>query len=226
MMKKFFLRLLFWIGISVFFFISYFVYVYYDAISISKGSPIPTFENPKTALLVIDIQEGITGELSRDEHYKQQSSGLIKNVNKIITAAHEIDIPVIYIRQETQNWLLNWFDDYALAAGVPGVAIDSRIRLVSLNHFPKRKSDAFSNHELDFFLRTLEVDQLFITGLDIAGCAYATSRAALNRGYKVIVIEDAVISETNELKQEKLTELESLGVEVTISDHWTDQLSR
>lgn len=213
-MKKFILRLLFWIGILFLFFISYFVYVYYDAVAVSKGKPIPTYENPKTALLVIDIQEGITGDYSNDETYKEQSSELIQKVNEVITMAYEADIPIVYIRQETQNWLLNWADDYALAAGVPGVAIDRRLKVVSLNHFPKRKSDAFSNHELDHFLRTLEVNRLLITGLDIAFCAGRTSQAALNRGYEVFVVEDAVISESDELKVENIEKLDQAGATI------------
>jgi nicotinamidase-related amidase len=169
-------------------------------------------------LLVIDIQEGITGEYSKDKHYIDQSTDLIKKVNQVITTSHEAKIPIVYIRQRTENWLLNWVDDYALAPDSPGVAIDKRIKMVSLNHFPKRKSDAFSNYELDHFLRTLEVDRLMITGLDIAFCAGRTSLAALNRGYKVVIIEDAVISETNDLKIKKLEELRVAGVKVISTD--------
>lgn len=214
MMKQFFFRLLFWIGISVFFFISYFVYVYYDAVSVSKGLPIPEYENSRTALLVIDIQEGITGETSQQKVYKDQASDLIKNVNEIISIALEKEIPVIYIQQQTENWLLNWADGYVLAKGQPGVAIDGRVKIVSLNQFTKRKSDAFSNYELDHFLRTLEINRLLITGLDIAYCANKTSLAALNRGYEVVVVEDAVISESSELKKEKLEELALAGVKI------------
>ena len=97
---------------------------------------------------------------------------------------------------------------------------------MSANFFPKRKSDAFSNLRLDSFLDVLKVKQIVISGLDIAYCAGKTSQAALNRGYEVIVVEDAVISETAELKQEKIIELESAGAQIINIDQLPGLLAK
>ena len=101
-----------------------------------------------------------------------------------------------------------------MAEGAPGVEIDERVKIVSLHQFKKRKSDAFSSHDLDVFLNKMEINRLIITGLDIAGCAYKTSVAGLNRGYEVYVVEEAVISSSDEYKQDKLLELEEAGATV------------
>ncbi|MEJ2595408.1 MAG: LPS export ABC transporter ATP-binding protein [bacterium] len=179
--------------------------------TLSIVDPIPEYEKQKTALVVIDVQEGTTGKISADMHYVDQSADLIRKINAAIATAYEKGIPVIYIQQQTENRLLNWADGYYLAEGHPGVALDKRLKIVSLNQFTKRKSDAFSSYAFEKFLNNQQINRLLITGLDIAYCAGRTSKAALNRGYKVVVIEDAVISETEELKIESLEELRSLG---------------
>lgn len=225
-MKKFLKRLLFWFLISLLFFIAYFVYVYNDLTSTSKGVPIAGYTEIKTAVLVIDIQEGYTGEHARTDHHTKQSQKLIDSTNRVITAAHEAGIPVIYIQQQTENRLINWLDGYHMADGSPAVDIDKRVKIVSLHQFRKRKSDAFSSHDLDRFLVEMKINNIIITGLDIAGCAFRTSVAALNRHYKVMVVEDAVISKSTELKDEKIMELKELGAEIITTKHISDLFAR
>ena len=55
--------------------------------AISEGEPIPAYENSKSALVVIDIQEGITGKLSSSEGHAQQAIPFIKTVNQVIAKA-------------------------------------------------------------------------------------------------------------------------------------------
>ena len=214
MMKKFILRFLFWIGVSLVFFIGYLVFIVNEANSVSKGFRVHIEERTETVLFVIDIQEGITGDMAPPSAYKDQSYDFIRKVNEVITIADSINIPIVYIQQQTDNWFLNWADDYLLAEGAQGVALDGRLKILSGNFFTKRKSDAFSNLKLDPFLKAINARQIIITGLDIAYCAGKTSQAALNRGYKVVVVEDAVISEDKKLKQEKIEELNSAGAEI------------
>jgi nicotinamidase-related amidase len=219
-------RLLYYLGILLLFFLAYLAYLFDDAHSVSRGIPIIDYEQPITALLVIDIQEGTTGEISTDDHYKAQSSALISQVNKAITITYDAGFPVIYIQQQTRNKLLNWFDGYLLAEGYPGVAIDIRVKMVSLNRFPKRIMDAFSNPLFEKFLQDAQVNRLIITGLDIAHCAGKTSQAALNRGYDVVIVEHAVISETEKLKNESLEELSNLGAQVVSIDELSALLAK
>ena len=223
-MKKFLKRFFSWIGISLLFFIAYLVYLVDDANSVSKGFRIHIEERTETVLFVIDIQEGTTGDVAPPSGYVEQAPGFIERVNEVITIADSLDIPIVYIQQQTDNWFLNWADDYVLAKGDPGVELDGRMKILSANFFTKRKSDAFSNLKLDPFLAALKVRRIIITGLDIEYCAGKASLAALNRGYAVVVIEDAVISETDELRQEKIIELETAGAQIIQIDQLTQLL--
>jgi len=226
MIKKFILRFLFWIGISLLFFVAYLVYIVNDANSVSKGLHIHPEERTETILFVIDIQEGITGEIAPPSVYVDQSPELIESVNKLVSIADSLNIPIVYIQQQTNDWFLNWADDYVLAKGTPGVELDGRLKILSANFFPKRKSDAFSNLRLDPFLEVLKVKRIVISGLDIAYCAGKTSQAALNRGYEVVIVEDAVISESDELKQEKIMELETAGARIINIDQLPGLLAK
>jgi Amidases related to nicotinamidase len=54
--------------------------------------------------------------------------------------------------------------------------------------------DSFYNPKLDEFLTEQRVNELYLAGLDPEFCVYSTARGALNRGYKVNVITDAILS--------------------------------
>ena len=53
-----------------------------------------------------------------------------------------------------------------------------------------------------------------MVGLDAAHCVTSTVQAALNRGYGISVVDEAVIGETEVQKNEALDEFRKLGVEI------------
>jgi nicotinamidase-related amidase len=53
-----------------------------------------------------------------------------------------------------------------------------------------------------------------LVGLDAAHCVTSTVQAALNRGYEISVMENAVIGETEIEKNDALDEFRKLGVEI------------
>lgn len=101
-----------------------------------------------------------------------------------------------------------------LGKGTEGAKLDKRLEVFSDHIITKTKNDAFTNPELDQILRELEVSELYLTGLDAAECVQSTLQAALNRGYKISVIEELVIAENEDLKAEAMAEFKTLGAEV------------
>jgi nicotinamidase-related amidase len=180
--------------------------------SISKGKPIPEYKTERSALLVIDIQEGTTGRASISEGLIHQSSSFIQSVNRVIQKANCLQMPIAYVYHENTHWLLNLISRGVLAKGSPGTAIDKRITVITNNIFSKIKMDSFSNPNLDAFLRNHEINHLYITGLDAAYCVDRTSRASLKRGYHVTVIRDAVISETESKRKEMFQKYKGYGI--------------
>ncbi len=220
-MKRTIIRALATLGIIFVVLMIYTGYLYFASSSISKGEPIPKYDHPTSALLVIDIQEGTTGNVSVTEEYINQADALILNVNELVLLADSLNIPVVYIYHQIDNWLFNLATKGVLAKNSPGTAIDNRIKIVSKNIFSKEKMDAFCNPELDEFLKQHKINKLLITGMDAVYCVNRTVYAALNRGYKITVIQDAIISETESNKIEMIEQFKSDGIHVINSNEFS-----
>jgi nicotinamidase/pyrazinamidase len=164
-------------------------------------------EESNGALLVIDIQEDYTGRTARPPFPYKDSERLIANVNGIIAKTSKKNIVVIYIRHEfgglfweTFSKIFYWGTDIK---GTPGTEIDKRINIISEYCFKKPMPNAFSNPELDVFLKEHHIHKLYLVGLDAQRCVQSTAKGALRRGYDVTIIKDAIILKT-EKKWDKL----------------------
>lgn len=191
---------------------------------ISKGKPILKGNTIKQSLLVIDIQEGLTGKLATSDEYLVKSDELITNVNQIIDSLVRKDIPVIYVKNEISNFLINILNS-SLAKGSPGAELDSRLNVVSNYVINKDKGDAFSNPLLDSILIKKEINKLVFVGLDLAYCVNRTIEAAHNRNYNICIISDAVLSKSDSLKNEMLNKFKQSGYEIISSKKYLDKIS-
>jgi nicotinamidase-related amidase len=89
--------------------------------------------------------------------------------------------------------LANRFRHGAAVEGTPGAALDSRIEAHSgVPVFPKQRASAFTNPDLDYWLRANAVTRLYVLGVFAEGCVRATAIDARQRGYAVSVPLDAI----------------------------------
>lgn len=153
-------------------------------------------QNPQKALLVIDIQEDYTGTTAKPPFPYKDSERVITVVNKTIEEASKKNIITIYIRQEFDGFfgkMLSRVVGHGTAIkGKPGTEVDKRIKIVSNHCFSKPMPDAFSNSKFEDFLVKQQINELYLVGLDAAGCVYFTAKGALKRGYKVSIIKDGI----------------------------------
>ena len=164
----------------------------------TQGARIAEYQNPQKALLVIDVQEDITGTATLPLSPYKGKAEYIARLNKVIEDANAKNILIIYIKQEFDGlWgkILSWtvFCGSDIK-GNPGTKVDKRIAMLSNYKFSKPQGDSFANPKLNEFLTQQRVNELYLVGLDPEFCIYATARGALNRGYKVNVITDAILS--------------------------------
>jgi nicotinamidase-related amidase len=161
----------------------------------TRGRKIAGYRHPRKALLVVDIQEDYTGiDAPRSSPFKN-TAAFVNIVNKVIEVAFKKRMLIIYISHEWPNNIFYRVVSRGLAlAGQPGTRQDDRLAIASAHYFSKHKPDAFSNANLEDLLIRSQVDEVFIVGLDAAGCVYKTALGALNRNYKVSIIIDAVIT--------------------------------
>ena len=192
---------------------------------ISIGKPIIQRDLIKRAVLVIDIQEGLTGKFSSIDYLISNSEKLINVVNQITDSSSRSSIPIVYIKNEISNPLINILNN-SMEQGSPGAELDTRLKLVSDYIISKDKGDAFSNPLLDSILIKNDINVLVFTGLDLAECVNSTILAAANRNYKICVISDAVITESDSLKNSILEKFKQSGFEVITSDEYFEKIRK
>jgi nicotinamidase/pyrazinamidase len=202
-------------------------YVIWDQRSnqISQGKPIIQKETKRLALLVIDIQEGITGKSSTTDFFVLKSEELVRVVNRVIDASARNDIPVVYVKNEISDPLINILNS-SLAKGGPGAELDARLKVVSDYIVNKDMSDAFSNPLLDSILIKNGINKLLFAGLDLAECVNSTILAAANRKYDICLISDALVANPDSLKDIMLDKFKQRGFEIVSSDEYIGSLHK
>jgi len=163
----------------------------------TTGPRIARYNHPAKALLVIDVQEDYTGLRGGQPSIFKKPERVIATINALIEKASISGMKVVYIRQIFDNNFITRHLVGRTIEGLPGTELDSRVKVISRNDFTKKISDAFSNPKLDEFLVASHVDELYLVGLDGAYCVYYTAMGARNRGYKVTVIKDAILTRKN-----------------------------
>ncbi len=180
---------------------------------VSKGQPIQNYGKKNCALLVVDIQEVITGSLSIYPSLQEQSEILIQKINQAIDSFEVHNYPVVYIRSEINNPFINLINS-SYAKGSPEVQYDKRMKIVSNIEVIKTGKDSFRKTNLDAILTKNKVNELYIVGLDAAECVNATVEASQNRQYKVNIIKEAVISKSRSKTDSMVVCFKKKGVRI------------
>ncbi|MBN2383022.1 cysteine hydrolase [bacterium] len=215
---KYFLLIL---GIVVILVISVLLIMIRQMFTPTQGDSIGPYHNPREALLVIDVQEDMTGLHGKQPVPFKEVDHQIACINGLIDQSTALDIEVVYIRHLFDDNVINRTFVGRALEGQPGTELDPRINKINNNDFTKKKSDAFSNPQLSAFLIENQVDRLYLVGLDAAYCVYYTALGALNRGYKVTAINDGLITAKN--LEAILTRYEENGILVLSSQELIEQ---
>ncbi|MGW3496835.1 cysteine hydrolase family protein [Streptomyces sp. NPDC001020] len=136
-------------------------------------------DRPNTALLVIDVQNGVVaGAPNRD--------GVIANINTLIDKARTEDVPVVWV-QHSDDGLKQGTEEWQY---VPELVRRDAEPLVH-----KLYGDSFEDTELEEVLAELGVGSLVVTGAQTDACIRSTLHGALVRGYDVTLVGDAHTTE-------------------------------
>lgn len=164
---------------------------------------LPDSPNPKTALLVIDVQKELVGEASANKNMYPDRVPVIELINRIQQQAAKDSMHIIHIYQ-------NFAPAGQVREDYPGNRFDSRVLAVQQAEFYKDEANAFSNPELDAYLIKNQVSTLYLVGMDAEYCVHSTAKGALANGYKVNVLKDALLmrhpDRWNHIQKEMLKE--------------------
>jgi nicotinamidase-related amidase len=139
-----------------------------------------TLDNrPNTALLVIDVQNGVVA----DNHDRD---AVVANIDSLVKRARAEHTPVVWVQH----------NDEQLASGaeawqiVPELDPDDAEPVVQ-----KRYGDSFEDTILETVLSDLSVGRLVVVGAQTDACIRSTLHGAITRGYDTILVRDAHTTE-------------------------------
>jgi nicotinamidase-related amidase len=139
-----------------------------------------TLENrPNTALLVIDVQNGVVaGGPNREE--------AVKNIAGLVDKARAEDVPVVWV-QHNSDELVQGEQPWQI---VPELSPGAAEPLVQ-----KRYGDSFEATDLEPVLSGLGVGRLVVVGAQTDACVRSTLHGAFTRGYDTTLVGDAHTTE-------------------------------
>jgi nicotinamidase-related amidase len=139
-----------------------------------------TLDNrPNTALLVVDVQNGVVeGATGRDS--------VVGNIASLVDKARDQQVPVVWVQHSDDN-LARDSDDWRI---VPELEPDAAEPLIEKNY-----GDSFEATNLESVLAELGVGRLVVAGAQTDACIRSTLHGAFTRGYDAILVSDAHTTE-------------------------------
>ena len=139
-----------------------------------------TLENrPNTALLVIDVQNGVVTR-------NHERDAVVANIGSLVEKARREQVPVIWV-QHADEGLVPESDEWKI---VPELAPDEAEPLVAKNY-----GDSFEDTTLETVLSGLGVGRLVVVGAQTDACIRSTLHGAFARGYDATLVSDAHTTE-------------------------------
>ena len=140
-----------------------------------------TLENrPNTALIVIDVQNGVVGDAA---HARE---AVVANIGSLVEKARQERVPVVWVQHSDEEMELG-SDAWRI---VPELTPDDAEPVVQKNY-----GDSFEDTTLENVLSGLGVGRLIVVGAQTDACIRSTLHGAFVRGYDAILVGDAHTTE-------------------------------
>ncbi|MBI5088513.1 MAG: cysteine hydrolase [Actinobacteria bacterium] len=139
-----------------------------------------TLDNrPKTALVVIDVQNGVVAAA-------HERDAVVGRIRQLVDRARTEHVPVVWI-QHSDDETVRGSDEWQI---VPELAPAADEPLVE-----KHYGDAFEDTPLESALSDLGVGRLIVVGAQTDACVRSTLHGAFARGYDTTLVSDAHTTE-------------------------------
>ena len=136
-------------------------------------------DRPNTALVVIDVQNGVVaGATARDD--------VVGNISSLVDKARAEGVPVVWVQHNDDN-LEKGSEAWEY---VPELKPASSEPLVH-----KSYGDSFEDTDLEQVLAKAGIGHLVVTGAQTDACIRSTIHGAFARGYDVTLVGDAHTTE-------------------------------
>jgi nicotinamidase-related amidase len=136
-------------------------------------------DRPNTALVVVDVQNGVVSEAyDRDQ--------VVANVSTLVGKARAAGVPVVWVQHNSEDMPKDG-DSWQLVAEL------TRDESEPLVH--KTYADSFEDTDLEDVLAQAGIGRIFVSGAQTDECIRSTIHGAFVRGYDVTLVADAHTTE-------------------------------
>ena len=130
---------------------------------------------PKTALLVVDVQNGVMGGA-------HERDAVVANVGSLVRKARRERVPVVWV-QHSDEELTKGSDNWRIVPELSPADAEPRIE--------KKYGDSFEDTTLETVLSDLGIGRLIVVGAETDACIRSTIHGAFARGYDATLVSDA-----------------------------------
>ena len=162
--------------------------------------------NGRAALLVIDVQNATFGpaqQKSKPEFHAAVKGRVIPNLRRVLEAFRRAELEVIYTVMEN---LTTDGRDRSLDYKLSGMSIakgswEAQVLAEVASQgdelvLPKTSSSVFNSTNLDYLLRNIGIEDVFVAGFLTDQCIDHAVKDGADRGYYMTCIHDACAAET------------------------------
>jgi nicotinamidase-related amidase len=183
----------------------------------------------KTALLVMDIQNGIVSRLG-------ESTNVLVPIQKAIEAARQNNIPVIFVRVGFSEGYPEVSPQNKLFAAISKfggmTASDEATQILEDVHpkpndpvVTKYRVSAFAGSNLEMILRSQRIDTLVLSGIATSGVVLSTLREAADKDYILTVLSDACFDPDPEIHRVLTEKVFPRQADVLTVNAWINSLN-
>jgi nicotinamidase-related amidase len=139
-----------------------------------------TLDNrPATALLVVDVQNGVVeGAPRRDD--------VVANIATLVEKARREEVPVVWVQHHDEG-LARGSDEWLIVPELEPAGSEPLIE--------KSYGDSFEDTSLETVLADAGVGRLIVVGAQTDACIRSTLHGAFVRGYDALLVSDAHTTE-------------------------------
>jgi nicotinamidase-related amidase len=138
-------------------------------------------DRPATALVVIDVQQGVVAEA----HQRDQ---VVANISALVDRARAAGVPVVWVQHS---------DDELTLGSDAWQYVPELVRAAAEPLVHKSYGDSFEGTDLERVLAEAGVGHLVVAGAETDACIRSTIHGAFTRGYDVSLVGDAHTSGDN-----------------------------
>lgn len=206
--------------------------------------PVVRLEHAHTALLVIDVQYECAHpdygwmkrarDHGRDEdttYFQSRMTGVLPRIASLQAAFRTRGIPVLHTRIES---LTNDGRDRSPEHKLIGINVrphskgaDFLPEVAPLDDeivLSKTSSSPFNSTNLDYLLRNLDVQNIVVCGIVTTGCVESAVRDAADRGFRVVLVEDACAAVVEEMHYASVRAVRDVYAKIYVTEEVIAQL--